>query len=316
METIIGTALLLGMVFWVLKELFFEFSPSKIKEEGKSKKRPNEIERVRQFMDDRSKVREKEAREKAVQQPAEQIRELIFKWAEPQVAAFEELERQWKASQSIPFEEIPKGSKGKFIVYKISVADMIYIGFTSRPIEERIREHLELAKSDGGSKLQEYIRTWGFIFEHEIITSCIHEVDALHREMVEIQKIPLGNRLNISSDGEGAQVALYFDDKGNGKRLYGRIIDAPDPFAAISFIFNSSESLKEFKEQGLALEKLLWFLKFTCPTQNKFGFWHFDRKNSKLNLDDNIFEAIENLLSELFESDYFLDKPNLRVLPN
>ena len=71
METIIGTALLLGMVFWVLKELFFEFSPSKIKEEGKSKKSPNEIERVRQFMDDRSKVREKEAREKAVQQSAD-----------------------------------------------------------------------------------------------------------------------------------------------------------------------------------------------------------------------------------------------------
>lgn len=310
MEMIFGTALVLWIFYRVAKEFFLEFGPSKIKTDGKAENKPNEIGRINQFLDDRKKIREQEAREEAVQQSAEQIRDLIFHWAKPRVVAFQKLELQWKASQQLPFEDIPKGSKGNYIVYKIFVANMIYIGFTSRPIKQRIKEHLELAKSDGGSKLHENIRAWGFKFEHEIITKCSYELDALHREMIEIQKVPIENRLNNSLGGEGSEIALYSADIGKGKRLYGRNINVTHPDDPIGSIFTSIESLDDFKKNGPALEAVVRFLQIACPTQSTIGLWNFHRENCKYDLDETTLKAIETLFLELHESNYLLSNPN------
>ena len=99
-------------------------------------------------------------------------------------------------------------------IYKITTCnDKQYIGYTSRPPQIRLQEHLKMCrKRSSKTKLYRTLRKHG-LKKFEKIKSFQNELDALIFEILYIKNNK--DLLNTSLGGEGKTIKVSIDDNGN-----------------------------------------------------------------------------------------------------
>ena len=95
-------------------------------------------------------------------------------------------------------------------IYKITVGDKFYYGYTSRNATERLQEHLNNAKGiyTHRSLLYPALKRNNFKYEFMVLQTYQTEADALLREINEITNCPIDKKLNLTPGGEGRTICI------------------------------------------------------------------------------------------------------------
>ena len=112
-------------------------------------------------------------------------------------------------------------------IYKITVGDKIYIGYSSRNPRVRLQEHLETARRGKWrhrSLLYPALQEASYECSMEILAEHLHEVPALLHEIMEIVKVDKETSLNISKGGEGSTVNIKTRSFKNGNVQYKAVL--------------------------------------------------------------------------------------------
>jgi group I intron endonuclease len=116
------------------------------------------------------------------------------------------------------------------VVYKFTntVNGKVYIGITSRPISERINDHITLSNSGGGHKFHNATRKYGFdAFVLEILEECFTKEDLQEKEIFYIAKYKADSRrygYNLTQGGESGfhlapETKLKLSKKAVGRKV-------------------------------------------------------------------------------------------------
>ena len=98
-------------------------------------------------------------------------------------------------------------------IYKITVNNKVYIGYTSRSPYVRLTEHLDNARKGKQNKLYDTLRKYQEEHTFEILKEFDNERDALCCEIEEIKRYP--NGLNLTPGGEGRTLTVRGDKDAN-----------------------------------------------------------------------------------------------------
>lgn len=112
-------------------------------------------------------------------------------------------------------------------IYKLTVDDKIYIGYSSRHPRIRLKEHLETARGNKWrhrSLLYPALQLASYECSMEILAEHPHEIPALLHEIKEIEKVGKEQSLNISKGGEGSTVNIRIRSFKNGNVQYKAVL--------------------------------------------------------------------------------------------
>ena len=104
-------------------------------------------------------------------------------------------------------------------IYKITVGGLPYFGYTSRPPQERLKEHLDTAYSQKwkhNSKLYPALVEAEYEYDFEVLHQFETEVEALIKEIQLIWETGKAWTLNNSNGGEGSTMNIRMRRFKNG----------------------------------------------------------------------------------------------------
>lgn len=146
------------------------------------------------------------------------------------------------------------------VVYKFTntVNGKVYIGITSRPISERINDHIKLSNSGRGSKFHNATRKYGFdAFVLEILEECFTKEDLQEKEVFYIAKYKADSRrygYNLTQGGESGfhlapETKLKLSKKAVGRKV------SPEVCQHLSEVKKGRKHTEETKQKMSRVQK-------------------------------------------------------------